>query len=187
MHESHNLPPRPYWTPMEWSIYKAEQESQKQRMRQAQAQQAAAAAAAQQQQQQVSSRSCSLSVISWLIRISESRTEINLVIRDKVLSLATFRTATKVVNNKESLLPSQLKWPTLQLKFKHKVVAHQTVLPLPFRTQISVHLLPPRLNFTTELVNRCNFNCRTGPYSSARSKSLNFRIDNKLYSPLKLK
>ncbi|GAA5968990.1 hypothetical protein JCM21900_002091 [Sporobolomyces salmonicolor] len=48
MHESHNLPPRPVWSPMEWSVYKMEQEAQKLRLRQAQ-QQAQAAAHAQQQ------------------------------------------------------------------------------------------------------------------------------------------
>ncbi|BGP04928.1 Chromatin modification-related protein EAF1 [Rhodotorula toruloides] len=49
MHESHNLPPRPTWSPMEWSVFRAEQDQQKIRLRQ---QQAAAQAAAQQQQQQ---------------------------------------------------------------------------------------------------------------------------------------
>ncbi|GAA6005648.1 hypothetical protein JCM10207_005282 [Rhodosporidiobolus poonsookiae] len=53
MHESHNLPPRPNWTPMEWNIYKSEQEAQKLRVRQQQlAQQQVAQVAAQQQQQQ---------------------------------------------------------------------------------------------------------------------------------------
>ncbi|BGP21799.1 chromatin modification-related protein [Rhodotorula toruloides] len=49
MHDSHNLPPRPTWSPMEWSVFRAEQDQQKIRLRQ---QQAAAQAAAQQQQQQ---------------------------------------------------------------------------------------------------------------------------------------
>ncbi|GAA6060383.1 hypothetical protein JCM10212_004636 [Sporobolomyces blumeae] len=52
MHESHNLPPRPYWTPMEWSVYKADQELQKARQRQAQAQAAQQAQQQAQQQQQ---------------------------------------------------------------------------------------------------------------------------------------
>lgn len=52
MHESHNIPPRPNWTPMEWSIYKAEQEAQKLRLRQQQQAQAQAAAAMRQQQAQ---------------------------------------------------------------------------------------------------------------------------------------
>ncbi|BGP44949.1 RNA polymerase II transcription elongation factor SpEAF [Rhodotorula kratochvilovae] len=56
MHDSHNLPPRPSWDPMQWSMYKAEQEQQKARLRQQQAaqqaqqaQQQAAQQAAQQQ------------------------------------------------------------------------------------------------------------------------------------------
>ncbi|GAA5831804.1 hypothetical protein JCM11251_003891 [Rhodosporidiobolus azoricus] len=49
MHESHNLPPRPNWTPLEWNLYKSEQEQQKARLRQ---QQALAQQQAQQQQQQ---------------------------------------------------------------------------------------------------------------------------------------
>lgn len=52
MHESHNIPPRPNWTPMEWSIYKAEQEAQKLRLRQQQQAQVQAAAAMRQQQAQ---------------------------------------------------------------------------------------------------------------------------------------
>ncbi|TNY21344.1 hypothetical protein DMC30DRAFT_416103 [Rhodotorula diobovata] len=55
MHDSHNLPPRPSWDPMQWSMYKAEQEQQKARLRQQQAaqqaqQQAQAAQQAAQQQ-----------------------------------------------------------------------------------------------------------------------------------------
>ncbi|BGP12918.1 hypothetical protein JCM10213_004337 [Rhodosporidiobolus nylandii] len=51
MHESHNMPPRPSWTPMEWSIYKADQEQQKLKLR-IQQQQALQQQQQQQQQQQ---------------------------------------------------------------------------------------------------------------------------------------
>ncbi|GAA5862805.1 hypothetical protein JCM8547_006551 [Rhodosporidiobolus lusitaniae] len=52
MHESHNLPPRPHWSPLEWNAYKAAQEDQKAQLQQQQAQQQAQQAQQVQQQQQ---------------------------------------------------------------------------------------------------------------------------------------
>lgn len=58
MHESHNLPQRPYYTPMEWSQVKVEQDAHKLRARQMQHQQELALQRQQhiQQQQQLAVR-----------------------------------------------------------------------------------------------------------------------------------